>query len=89
MLLGLQLHSIRSCLLAGTHLSSSFQLGEGREAVPALFGMSWVYWLQWGKRLHAGKIKLPAAPGTASNVGLDFDTAPSSSLERKRGRAVA
>lgn len=88
MLLGLQLASIRSCLVAGTHLSSSFQLGAGREAVPAIFGVSWVYWLQWGKRLHTVKIKLPAAPALALSVGLDFDAAPLSSLERKRRRAV-
>lgn len=35
------------------------------------------------KRLHAGRSKLQAAPGTDSNVGLDFDTAPSSSRDRE------
>lgn len=29
---------------------------------------------------------LPAAPGAASNTGLDFGTAPSSSLEREAGK---
>lgn len=36
-----------------------------------------------GKWLHAGRSKLQAPLGTGSNMGLNFDATPSSSLERE------